>query len=65
MGLRDYLVAMAFDARMRGAASSDPKVQQACATLANYCMDEIARLDHEERDGEATLRPGKSTIYPS
>ena len=59
MDLRDYLVGMAFDARMRGVTSSDPKVQQACATLADYCMDEIARLDREEMDGKAAAKPGR------
>lgn len=48
MDLRDYLVGMAFDARLRGAASSDPKTQQRYATLADYCTDEIARMDLEE-----------------
>lgn len=57
MDLRDYLVGMAYAARMRGAASKESKVQQACATLADYCSDEIARLDQAELVGEAPARP--------
>ncbi|SEK69417.1 hypothetical protein SAMN05216382_0936 [Sphingomonas palmae] len=50
MDLRDYLIDMARDARQKAAETDDPALRATLHDLADYCDDEVARLNLEDQE---------------